>query len=279
MQREVFTSLLKILLESENSRTSKQLALISNAEKCNIKGSLKTMKKRNRYYYVLQHYDSLKKKFVCTYIRVADVDIAKKVANRDYLRDVEKVLRAKKQAIEQLLNNDYDALIDDCYGKLDDGRKAIVTPLEESVQARINEWNNAVYLPNNSYPETLIHPTERGEMVRSKSEAWIADYLYSQREFLDYRYEKPLQVVMDKKIVTIHPDFTIINLRTGEIYILEHASRLDLPEYHNAFVWKHRAYTENGWTQSGRLFYSFESEGLPFNIKQVKDIVKNNILK
>ena len=162
---------------------------------------------------------------------------------------------------------------------MDEGKRMLISPIQDSIQSKINAWHSEQYEINRSHPETLIHPTDRGEFVRSKSEEIIANYLFSKNDVIDYKYERPLNIVVNGKKAIIHPDFTIINLKTGTIYILEHVSRLDLPEYHDAFVFKHRAYIENGMYQNGRIIYSFESAGQPLNMKEIKILINEIILE
>ncbi len=90
-------------------------------------------------------------------------------------------------------------------------------------------------LPERDFPATpsqnhkktdyLTIKTNRGEMVRSKSEKIIADTLYTHK--IDYRYEQKL--VLGK--AAIHPDFTIINPLNGKEYYWEHLGLADDPNY------------------------------------------------
>jgi len=73
--------------------------------------------------------------------------------------------------------------------------------------------------------EHLVHRTERGEAVRSKSEVIIADKLF--RHGLDYSYERPLQGSDGK---TRYPDFTIVD-DAGKRYYWEHLGMLGDPDY------------------------------------------------
>ena len=88
------------------------------------------------------------------------------------------------------------------------------------------------------YPENLRYETERGDVVRSKSEVIIANILYQNREHILYKYERPLEIVENGRKKTIYPDFTIINKNTGKITYWEHAGRMDDPYYANDFVKK-----------------------------------------
>ena len=73
--------------------------------------------------------------------------------------------------------------------------------------------------------DRLIHRTERGEAVRSKSEVIIADKLYRQK--LDYHYEAPLELGG----VVKYPDFTIEDDDAGKTYYWEHCGLLTDPAY------------------------------------------------
>ena len=78
---------------------------------------------------------------------------------------------------------------------------------------------------NPKNPDYLNTKTKRGEMVRSKSERFIADALYSFN--LDYRYEEKLKLGE----IVIHPDFTIISPLNGKTYYWEHLGLADDPNY------------------------------------------------
>ncbi len=53
-----------------------------------------------------------------------------------------------------------------------------------------SNWDMAEYEKSSEYPENLIIPTNKGDMVRSKSEALIANALYDMN--IPYRYEELL---------------------------------------------------------------------------------------
>ena len=74
--------------------------------------------------------------------------------------------------------------------------------------------------------EGLIHRTERGDLVRSKSELVIADKLYARG--IDYAYEQPL-VLSNGRIR--YPDFTIADHARGVTFYWEHLGMLDDPGY------------------------------------------------
>ena len=87
---------------------------------------------------------------------------------------------------------------------------------------------------------SLIHRTERGDLVRSKSELVIADKLYG--EGVEYAYEKPL-VISGR---TYYPDFTIEDDASGITYYWEHLGMLDDPGYRARWERKREDYLADG---------------------------------
>jgi len=88
--------------------------------------------------------------------------------------------------------------------------------------------------------ERLIHRTERGEMVRSKSELLIADKLYSRK--IPYQYEASLKLGSD----TRYPDFTIVDDNTGKTFYWEHLGMLEDPVYEERWRRKLELYKREG---------------------------------
>ncbi len=92
----------------------------------------------------------------------------------------------------------------------------------------------------------LIHRTERGDLVRSKSELVIADKLHSRG--IDYAYEQGLILPSGR---TRYPDFTITDDARGVTFYWEHLGLLDDPGY-RARWWRKRAeYIEAGIRPAG----------------------------
>ena len=83
----------------------------------------------------------------------------------------------------------------------------------------------------------LIHRTERGDLVRSKSELVIADKLYARG--IDYAYEQPLVLPNGR---TRYPDFTIADHARGVAFYWEHLGMLDDPGYRTRWEKKRTEY-------------------------------------
>ena len=91
-----------------------------------------------------------------------------------------------KEACFKEICNAYVELLSDYFGKLD---------------SEATVWANADYPKNTNYPESLVHPTVGGLMVRSKSESMIAIAL-SEHE-IPFRYENLIRLCAMQKIKSI----------------------------------------------------------------------------
>ena len=106
------------------------------------------------------------------------------------------------------------------------------------------------------YAENLIHKTDKGHMVRSKSELIIADLLFE--EEIPYEYEQPLDG--DKVLGRLHPDFSFTDA-AGDRVIWEHLGMMHDEEYVRGWKWKLEWYAKNGFVIGENLFTSEERKG------------------
>ncbi len=107
------------------------------------------------------------------------------------------------------------------------------------------------------YASHLVHRTTRRELVRSKSELAIANYLHAVG--LPYRYERPLsgEAVEGR----LRPDFSFEN-DAGDLVIWEHLGMMDRADYRQGWEWKRNWYAGNGYKEGERLFTTTEEGGL-----------------
>ena len=89
--------------------------------------------------------------------------------------------------------------------------------------------------------EYLIHRTERGDLVRSKSELVIADKLHARG--IDYTYDMRLELPDGRYR---HPDFTIVDDLMGITYYWEHLGLLSDPSYRVNWKRKKKEYKAAG---------------------------------
>jgi AAA domain-containing protein/UvrD-like helicase family protein len=126
----------------------------------------------------------------------------------------------------------------------------------------------------------LIHRTERGELVRSKSELVIADKLHARR--VDYAYEQQLVLPSGK---TRYPDFTIADHASGITYVWEHLGMLRDPAYRRSWERKKEEYRaagilphDEGGGPEGTLIETYDDEHGGLDASRVAHIIDNVIL-
>ena len=121
------------------------------------------------------------------------------------------------------------------------------------------------------HPENLIHASKRGEKLRSKAEVDIANELFAHSDELLYFYELPIYIAALNKY--FYPDFTIINLRTGEIWFWEHLGVMDNPEYASNSIYKINMYATEGIVLGKNLLLTMETKNQPLDYR----LIQNNI--
>lgn len=242
-------------------------------------GCLKWQNKKEKTYYYQQYLDNDVKtegnandsnKWNRRYIKKDNLGFARALAQKHYYSLVKPIAEKQLRELRKFVNKYPNDSIDEIYDSLSVERKNLVQPLQVSVQQRIKQWKEEIYEKNDKYPENLKFETEQGEKVRSKSEVIIANLLYQNRGHILYKYERPLNLMVDGKMKTIYPDFTILNIRTGKIIYWEHAGRMDDPYYANDFVRKMNTYVANDLLPGKDVILTYESQANPLEITVVK---------
>ena len=119
------------------------------------------------------------------------------------------------------------------------------------------------------HAENLIHKTEKGHMVRSKSELIIANLLF--REGIPYEYEQPLDGT--KAAGRLHPDFSFADA-SGDRVIWEHLGMMHDEEYVRGWKWKVEWYKKNGYVLDQNLFVSEERRGKGLAMDDLAKVAK-----
>ena len=105
------------------------------------------------------------------------------------------------------------------------------------------------------YAENLIHRTEKGHLVRSKSELVIANMLF--RSGLDYEYERVLEG--ETEAGRLRPDFSFVTA-DGDLIVWEHLGMMQREDYRKGWEWKRRWYEANGYVLEKNLFTSVDDD-------------------
>lgn len=129
------------------------------------------------------------------------------------------------------------------------------------------------------YTEYLIHKTEKGHLVRSKSELLIASKLYAKN--IDYEYEREFsgQDPGSNKTRTLRPDFSFETV-SGDLIIWEHLGMMNKESYKLGWEWKQVWYQHNGYELGKNLFVTMDDEngGLDANgVDHVAEEIKRFI--
>lgn len=250
------------------------LRKIEEFQKNAPKGCLKYQKKGKKTYFYHQTWDEKSESWERKYIKKENKLLPKELAQKQYYSEIGSLIKRNVLALRNLIQQYHPEDMKEIYENLSGVRKKLIEPLVISEEERIKQWDSQEYVGNGFHPENLRYETEQGEFVRSKSEVIIANILYQHRKDILYKYEKPLEVLVDRKIKTIYPDFTILNVHTGKIRYWEHAGRMDDPIYANEFVKKTNTYVANGFMPGTDVIFTYETMANPLEIYTIRRVVE-----
>ncbi len=199
------------------------------------------------------------------YIRKKDRKTAETMAKKMYKKQLIQSLRKELKATNAYLHHFPKRSADEFFIRTPEFRE-LLQPLLPNAYG-YKKWSLEEYTRNPEHPERLIFPTMKGEMVRSKSEAMIADELY--RRGIPYRYE----CLTDLGGHEVYPDFTIINPDNGAVIIWEHFGRMDDPDYVGSFLRKMYLYVHNGYIPTINFITTYENGENPLTQLGVVEVI------
>ncbi len=227
-----------------------------------------TSRNRHRYYHMTEPGNPEGK-----YITREHRSLAEALAQKDYTDQFLKHGRSELSRLEKvlsLISSDNGDLI---YQKLPEARKCLISPYITPRNLYIKEWQAKSFKANPYMPENKIYDTRRGEKVRSKSEAILADMLYELG--IPYHYEMPLRL---KSGGTRYPDFTLLDSKTCREIYLEHFGLLNDEDYRNNCLHKLNEYRHNDIYPGKNLIITYEAEESPLDIKGIKKMLHELLL-
>ncbi len=230
-------------------------------------GKLRIQKSRNtpQYFHVTGK-DNARGSF----IRADNRELAAKLAHRTYYEKLLKVLKREHAAICSYLKCIEDKRPEEIYSAMSEYRKQLVTPLLISDKEYARRWESTPYEKNPYHPEECTQPTEKGDLVRSKSEARIADIYYALG--IPYRYETPLRLKNGK---IKYPDFTLLKLPERSEYYHEHMGIMEDVTYRSANIIKLNEYAASGIFTGKNLILTFEADYAPLDTRELRNILKD----
>lgn len=199
------------------------------------------------------------------YIKKKDIDIAYKIAQRDYDKKLLKKTNELLDIICDLINHNYIDDIKNMYSNMNVYRQCLTVPRVISDKEYIDEWLSVEYEQRQFNEDSVEIYTEKGERVLSKSEKIIADKLFI--EGIPYLYEPPLYL---EGYGIIHPDFKVLNAKTRKEMYWEHLGMMDDEEYIDKAIKKIELYQRNGYLIGRDLILTHETRTRPLNVKVVK---------
>ena len=133
----------------------------------------------------------------------------------------------------------------------------------------VENWEAVIYQPMKFKELTPEYYTDKGERVRSKSEILIANAL--KKHHIPYRYEYPLGLKGD---ITLHPDFTVLNVKKRQELYWEHFGRMDDEKYARGAANKMKTYIENGIIPNIDLITTYETKEHPLDYETIEKVIK-----
>lgn len=206
------------------------------------------------------------------YLNSRKVGILAPLSQKRYNSELYRTVKARAKAIEKSLKpleglKDKEDLLH-IYEDLPQEIKGYVTPILDDDEEYARKWQNQ-WVPQNDIPMKTKYKTLRGDFVRSKSEALIADRLYANG--IPYHCE-PLMGGKGKSLMS--PDFMALNKRIRKTFFWEHFGMMDDATYCNRSIDKIVEYSRKGHLIGTDFIATFETSEHPLDTRLVERIIE-----
>ena len=189
----------------------------------------------------------------------------KHLAQVDYEKKLHSAARHQLSQLMRIIPHINENDLADIYAKLPGCRKKLIEPLIPDDELYVKNWLAYQY-EGKSFDETIPELlTQNGERVRSKSEKIIADNYLSLG--IPYRFECPLILKDGRFTQVIHPDFTVLNVRTRKCFYHEHLGKMDDPDYVRRNLRRLELYLKNDLFPGESLLITCETSQRPLDMK------------
>ncbi len=131
------------------------------------------------------------------------------------------------------------------------------------------KWAEGDYDKSEFCPDKLQHKTLKGDLVRSKSEAIIANLLYDRK--IPYHYEENLNLEAER----IAPDFKIAVRTENRFKLLEHCGMMCDPIYREKFKRRLEQYILNGYIPWRDVFFTFDDVDGNIDTQAIRQMIEN----
>lgn len=239
---------LKMLIERKSSAVSK-----TSCEKVRVEHV-----KGHTYFFVLLA-DGSKKSI--------DKSKARELIQRSYDETIIRSAGRELKVLDRMIKSYPEECVETVINRFSSDRKRLIKPVKRSITDMVENWKATPYAQKQFTNDRPTYKTDKGDLVRSKSELIIANKLFAAD--IPYRYEARL--TLDGHV--IHPDFTIFDMRRCREVYWEHLGLMDNAKYVDENIERMNLYSRNGIVIGDRLFVTMESNGVPLDIETVDRII------
>lgn len=259
---------MSVVLDNVKDRINKLNKIVAEKEATLInapEGILNVAKTMNRtqFYYKRNSADKKRK-----YLRNDEKGLVTKLCQKDYDEQILATAKKELKCLEYLVKRYPIPTCEGVFGRLNEERKKYVVPIETPEDLFVSNWENEQYAQKVFSEGIPEHYTQIGERVRSKSEILIANALYIHG--IPYKYERPLYL---KGYGTVHPDFTILNVRLRKEIYWEHLGKMDDSEYVEDNLRRIEAYEKNDLFSGDKLILTYETSKRPLNSRTIERMI------
>lgn len=207
------------------------------------------------------------------YIRKEHLELAVKLAQKDYEQKLLKVLEDRWKAACKLRETYMKADLSEIYEKCHSERKKLIVPRFITDEEYAEKWQGVKYQGKEFVEGTAVIYTVKGERVRSKSEKILADLF--ERKKIPYRYEYPLKLYENK---ILYPDFTLLNKKTRKVYYWEHLGMMDDAEYAKNAIKRIQDLENYGVLPGKNLIITAETKQNPISMKTANTLIQEYLV-
>ena len=225
---------------------------------------LHAIKHRKTYQYYIRWNEPNKES---KYIRKEKIEEAKILAQVEYYEKLLGKLKNDIKCLDKLKETWSGDPFNWVENNMSQGKYVLVTPVYCNDECYIREWKEQMYEKMQFKEKSTEFYTRQGIRVRSKSEMIIADILDEMQ--VPFLYEKPLKL----GTWTIHPDFTLLDIKNRREIYWEHFGIMDDMDYRNDAFIKMRKYEECGFCQHDSVIWTFETGRQPLNTKVMRKMI------
>lgn len=218
-----------------------------------------------QYYIISENGDTNGK-----YAPIRKWNLVKSIAQKEYFRKVQKIATERLELMKKFGKRIELLNVADAYYEINSLKKNLIDDVFGlSNEEFAKNWESVPYKTNPFPVDGKDFVNVKGEVFRSKSELIIAN-LFNEYH-IPYKYEKACEI--DGR--TYYPDFTVLNKRTQEEYILEHFGMMDNEEYRKRCYEKIELYQEEF---PGHFLFTFEEYRHPLRISFVRMLIEKYLV-